>query len=66
MKTITQWVPCLLLEGQPTPCGITTNHPERLPGLYDTSAQAIAAARAAIHQHPNAIGWIARRMEVPA
>lgn len=58
-----QWIPCLLLEGHPTACGITTSYPERLPGLYDTSAQAMAAAEAAIHQRPDAIGISAKRLE---
>lgn len=60
-----QWAPCLLLEGQPTACGISTRYPERLPGLYNTSAQAMAAAEAAIHQRPDAIGISAKRVEVP-
>lgn len=66
VTTKKQWAPCLLLEGQPTACGITTSYPERLPGLYDTSAQAVAAAEAAIHQRPDAIGISAKRVEVPA
>lgn len=61
-----QWAPCLLLEGQPTACGITTSHPERLPGLYDTSAQAMAAAETAANQRPDAIGISSKRVEVPA
>ena len=61
-----QWAPCLLLEGQPTVCGITTSDYERLPGLYDTSAQAMAEAEAAIQQRPDAIGISAKRVEVPA
>lgn len=62
--TIIQWAPCLLLEGQPTACGITTSYSERLPALYDTSAQAMAAAETAIHQRPDAIGYSAKRVEV--
>ena len=34
--------------------------------LYDTSAQAMAAAEAAIQQRPDAIGISAKRVEVPA
>ena len=59
-----QWAPCLLLEGQPTACGITTSCPERLPGLYDTSALAMAAAEEAASQRPDAIGISAKRVEV--
>lgn len=61
-----QWVPCLLLEGLPTACGITTSYAERLPALYDTPAQAMAAAEAAANQRPDAIGCSAKRVEVPA
>lgn len=63
--TKVHWVPCLLLDGEPLPCGITTSYPERLPGLYNTSAQAMAAAESAIHQRPDAIGISAKRVEVP-
>ena len=59
-----QWAPCLLLVGQPTACGIATSYPERLPGLYETSTQAITAAVAFMHQRPDAIGVSAKRVEV--
>lgn len=61
-----QWMPCLLLEGQPTACGIPTSNAERLPGLYDTSAQAMAAAEVVAHQRPDAVGISAKRVEVSA
>lgn len=68
MSTTTkeQWRPCLLLEGEPTACGIPTSYPEYLPGLYDTSAQAMAAARAVIHLRLDAIGYSAKRVEAAA
>lgn len=53
-----QWIPCLLLDG------MTVGHQERLPGFYDTPAQAMAAAEAAIQQHPDAIGISTKRVEV--
>lgn len=62
----TQWIPCLLLQGKPLPDGITTGYPERLPGFYDTPSQAMAAAKMAIYQRPDAIGCTAKRVEVLA
>jgi len=58
MSTTTkaQWAPCLMLE-----CSV---YPERLPGLYDTPAQAMAAAEAVIDQRPEAIGISVKRLEV--
>ena len=63
--TKVQWAPFLLLEGEPTACGIPTSYPEYLHGLYDTSAQAMAAARAVIRQRLDAIGYSAKRVEAP-
>jgi len=60
-----QWAPCLLLEGLPT-SGITTSYSERLPALYDTPAQAMAAAETAANQRTDAISYSAKRVEVPA
>jgi hypothetical protein len=62
--TVTRWAPCLVLEGAPLPDGITTSYLERLPGLYDTAAQAMAAAGAAIRTRPDAIGYSAKQLEV--
>lgn len=58
MSTITnaQWAPFLMLE--------RSVYPERLPGLYDTHAQAMAAAELAAHQRPDAVGISAKRVEV--
>lgn len=58
MNTTTkaQWAPCLMLEN--------SVYPERQPGLYDTSAQAMAAAESAIQLRPDAIGISAKRVEV--
>lgn len=68
MSTATkeQWVPCLVLEGEPLPDGITTSYLERLPGLYDTCAQATAAAWKVLCQRPDALSYSARRVEVAA
>lgn len=59
-----RWIPCLLLEGAPLLDGMTVGYQERLPGFYDTPAQAVAAAETAIQQHPGAIGVSAKRVEV--
>lgn len=59
-----QWIPCLLLEGVPLLDGMTVGYEERLPGFYDTPAQAMAAAEAAIQQHPDAIGVSTKRVEM--
>lgn len=56
-----RWIPCLLIEWERTACGMTTSYPERLPGLFDTPAQAMTAAAKAIRQRPDAIGYIAKR-----
>lgn len=58
MSTTTnaQWAPCLMLEH--------SIYPERLPGLYDTHAQAMAVAEVAAHQRPDAVGISAKRVEV--
>ena len=51
------WVPCLLIEGEPLPCGMTSSYYERIQGMhYDSPAQAIAAAMCAADEHPKAIG----------
>lgn len=57
MSTTTnaQWASCLMLEH--------SGYPELLPGLYDTPAQAMAAAEAAARQRPDAIGISAKRVE---
>lgn len=62
--SIVQWIPCLLLEGALLLDGMTVGYQERLPGFYDTPAQAMAAAEAAIQQHPDAIGISTKRVEV--
>ena len=58
MSTTTkaQWAPCLKLE--------RSVYPERLPGLYDTPAKAMAAAEVAAHQRPGTVGISAKRVEV--
>lgn len=61
-----QWIPCLLLEGSATACGIPTSYAERLPELCETSSQAMAVAVAAFLQRPDAIGCSAERVEVSA
>ncbi len=51
------WVPCLLIEGEPLPCGMTSSYYERVQGMhYDSPAQALAAAMCAADEHPKAIG----------
>jgi len=67
MSTATQvqWVPVLVLEGAPLPDGITTSYLERLPGVFDTPSQAMYAAQAALSLRPDAIGYSAKRLEVP-
>lgn len=50
------WVPCLLIEGQPLPCGIEASYPERLHGAYQTPRQALQAAEKALALRPDAIG----------
>lgn len=59
------WIPCLLIEGEPLPDGITTSNYERLPGLFPTSAEAMAAAHIAMATRLDAIGYCAKRVEVP-
>ncbi len=59
-----QWVPCLVLEGEPLPDGITTSHLERLPGAFDTQLGAIGVAEKAARQRPDAIGYSAKFVEV--
>ena len=60
-----KWVPCLLVEGEPLPDGITTTSYERLPGLFKTSDEAMDAGEAAIVLRPDAVGYSAVRVEVP-
>ncbi|UUE92490.1 hypothetical protein [Comamonas thiooxydans] len=59
-----QWFPFLDLQGEPLPDGATASYQELLPGSFDTSAQAMAAAVAAIDQRPEAIGISVKRVEV--
>ena len=56
------WVACLLLEGAELPDGMTTSRTERLPGAYQTPADAMDAAMAAIELRPDAIGVTAKRV----
>ena len=67
MSTATkvQWVPMLVLEGEALPDGITTSYLERLPGAFDTPSQAMDAAQAALRLRPDAMGYSAKRLEVP-
>jgi len=58
-----RWIPCLLIEGEPLPCGITTSYPERLPGCFYTHEEALRAAVAMLGKRPDAIGAVARRQE---
>lgn len=60
-----RWVPALMLEGPDLDPGITTTFYERLPGSFDTAAEAMAAAWSALCKRPDAIGYYARRVEVP-
>lgn len=57
-----QWVPCLVLEDKPMQKGITTCHLERLPGVFDTSREAMDAAEKAARQRPDAIGCSAKAL----
>ena len=51
------WVPCLLIDAGPLPCGMTSSYYERVQGMhYDSPAQALAAAMCAADEHPKAIG----------
>lgn len=50
------WVPCLLIDAGPLPCGIETSHQERLPGAFDTPREAMEAAEKALALRPDAIG----------
>ena len=51
------WVPCLLIEGEPLPCGMTSSYCERIQGThYESQAQALAAAMCAADERPKAIG----------
>lgn len=61
-----QWIPCLVLEGDPLPDGITISHYERFPGLFKTSGEAMDAGEVAIATRPDAIGYSAKRVEVTA
>ena len=58
------WVPYLLIAGEPLPDGFTTSNYERLPGLFATSAEAMAAAHAVIVKRLDAIGYCAKRVEI--
>ena len=62
--TKVNWVPCLLIPGEPLPDGITTSNYERLPGLFASSAEAMAAAHEVIATRPDAIGYCAKRVEM--
>lgn len=59
-----QWLPFLDLMGELLPDGTTASYQELLPGSFATSAQAMAAAVAAIDQRPEAIGISVKRVEV--
>lgn len=63
--TKVHWVPCLMIPGEPLPDGITTSNYERLPGLFATSEEAMAAAHTAIATRLDAIGYYAKPVEVP-
>ena len=57
------WVHCLLIEGEPLPCGITTSYYERLHGAYETPRQALHAAEKALALRPDAMGiYCVRKM----
>ena len=56
------WVACLLIEGAALPDGMTTSRTERLPGAYQTPADVMDAAMAAIELRPDAIGVTAKRV----
>lgn len=60
-----QWIPCVVLEGEPLPDGITTSYLERLPGAFDTCREAMAVAEKSARLRPDAIGASAKRVEVP-
>ena len=56
------WLACLMLEAEPQPDGMTTSRYERLPGLYNTSDEAMAVAELAARACPEAIGYSAVRV----
>ena len=62
--TIIQWAPCLLLEGESLPDGISTSYAERLPGVFSTAREAMDAASMALALRPDAVGYTAKRLEV--
>lgn len=61
-----RWIPLLILEGQELEPGLSSSVYERLPGSFATSTEAMGAAEAALRKHPDAIGYSAKRVEVPA
>ena len=63
--TTARWAPLLILEGPDLEPGISTSFCERLPGLFHTSSEAMAAAHAAMGNRPDALSYCAKRMEVP-
>lgn len=65
LTPMVRWVPVLMLEGPDLEPGISTSFYERLPGSFATSGEAMAAAYAVISQRPDAIGYSAKRVEVP-
>ena len=62
--TTARWVPVLMLEGPDLEPGISTSFYERLPGLFCTSSEAMAAAHAAMGKRPDALSYCAKRVEV--
>lgn len=62
--TTVQWVPCLLLEVGRL-LDDTTNYLLRLPGAFNTQREALDAAEKLSCQRPDAIGYSAKRVEVP-
>lgn len=59
-----RWVPVLMLAGPDLEVVISTSFYERLPGSFDTAAEAMAAAWSALCKRPDAISYYARRVEV--
>jgi len=59
-----RWAPVLILQRPDLEPGISASFGEHLPGIFDTPSEAMAAAMAAAHSRPGAMGVSAHRVEV--
>lgn len=64
-STKNRWVPCLLLDGVQLLDGTTTSYSPRLPGVFDSHSEAMDAAEKLSCMRPYAMGYSAKRVEVP-